>query len=174
MFWIKRPQSFRKSPGLFFFQWGWKTTDEDYALRKCQQLLKLTSLNFLSLTRELEKLKWELDLREERPLVYAGHVPSSNALGLLWLLISFFLFSLLCHAACGILVPLSGIEPVPLAVEARSCDCWTTKEVPGFFCSRAGQLLLLWTHSRPSAVLVWELISLCLSFPPGGRRLFSM
>ena len=32
-----------------------------------------------------------------------------------------------CLAACRILVPWPGMEPMPLAVEA----CWTTREVPG-------------------------------------------
>ena len=33
--------------------------------------------------------------------------------------------------ACGILVPQPGIEPGPTAVEARSPNHWTTREVPG-------------------------------------------
>ena len=33
-------------------------------------------------------------------------------------------------SACGILVPRPGIEPVPPAVEARSLNHWTTREVP--------------------------------------------
>ena len=32
--------------------------------------------------------------------------------------------------ACGILVPRPGIEPVSLALEARSLNHWTTREVP--------------------------------------------
>ena len=32
--------------------------------------------------------------------------------------------------ACGILVPQPGIEPAPPAVEARSLNRWTMKEVP--------------------------------------------
>ena len=32
--------------------------------------------------------------------------------------------------AYGILVPLSGIEPVPPAVEAWNLNHWTSKEVP--------------------------------------------
>ena len=34
------------------------------------------------------------------------------------------------HVACGILIPLPGIEPVPPAVEARSPNHCTTREVP--------------------------------------------
>ena len=34
------------------------------------------------------------------------------------------------HAACGILVSQSGIEAVPHAVEVRSLNHWTTREVP--------------------------------------------
>ena len=33
--------------------------------------------------------------------------------------------------ACGILVPRTGIEPAPPAVEARSLNHWTAREVPG-------------------------------------------
>ena len=37
------------------------------------------------------------------------------------------------RAACGsrILVPRTGIEPMPLAVEAWSLNHWTAREVPG-------------------------------------------
>ena len=35
-----------------------------------------------------------------------------------------------CRAACGILVPWPGMEPVPPAVEARSPNHWTIREVP--------------------------------------------
>ena len=35
-----------------------------------------------------------------------------------------------CPTACGILVPRPGIEPVPPAVEARSLNHWTAREVP--------------------------------------------
>ena len=34
-------------------------------------------------------------------------------------------------AACGILVPQPGIKPTPPAVEARSLNHWTAREVPG-------------------------------------------
>ena len=34
--------------------------------------------------------------------------------------------------ACGILVPGSGIKLVPSAVEARSLNHWTAREVPGY------------------------------------------
>ena len=40
----------------------------------------------------------------------------------------FFFFG--CAAACRILVPQPGIEPVPPAVEAWSPNHWTTREVP--------------------------------------------
>ena len=36
----------------------------------------------------------------------------------------------LCHEACGTLVPQPGIEPAPPAVEARSPNHWTAREVP--------------------------------------------
>ena len=34
------------------------------------------------------------------------------------------------HAACGILVPLLGIEPGPFAVEAQILNHWTARKVP--------------------------------------------
>lgn len=34
------------------------------------------------------------------------------------------------HLACGSLVSLPGIEPMPTAVEAVSLNHWTDKEVP--------------------------------------------
>ena len=37
-----------------------------------------------------------------------------------------------CHMACGILVPQSGIEPMPPAVEVWSPNHWTAREVT--FC----------------------------------------
>ena len=43
---------------------------------------------------------------------------------------SLFFFFQLCHLACRILVPWSGIESVPPEVEAWSLNHWTTKEVP--------------------------------------------
>ena len=42
-----------------------------------------------------------------------------------------FLFVWQHFTACRILVPQPGIEPVPLAVEARSLNHWTTREFPG-------------------------------------------
>ena len=47
-----------------------------------------------------------------------------------WL--SKFLFFFFCHTtACRVLVPPSGIEPLHPAVEARSPNHWTAREVPG-------------------------------------------
>ena len=45
----------------------------------------------------------------------------------------FFCFLFLGHAlcaACGILVPRPGVKPASPAVEARSLNHWTTREVP--------------------------------------------
>jgi hypothetical protein len=36
----------------------------------------------------------------------------------------------LCHEACGILVPWSGIEPMTPVVEAGSLNHWTARKVP--------------------------------------------
>ena len=35
-----------------------------------------------------------------------------------------------CHAACGILVPQPGTEPVPPELGARSLSYWATRKVP--------------------------------------------
>ena len=40
----------------------------------------------------------------------------------------FFFFFWLCCEACGILVAQSGIEPMPLAVEAQSSNHWTARD----------------------------------------------
>ena len=45
-------------------------------------------------------------------------------------LIVFFFFFWPHHAACGILAPRSGIEPVTPAVEAWSCNRWSAREFP--------------------------------------------
>ena len=42
---------------------------------------------------------------------------------------SVIFFFLLHHAACGILVPWPGIEPMPPALQAWSLNHWTTREV---------------------------------------------
>ena len=45
-----------------------------------------------------------------------------------------FFFFWPCHAACGILVPQSGIgEPLPLAVKVQSPNHWAAKEFPQEF-----------------------------------------
>ena len=42
----------------------------------------------------------------------------------------FFLIFWPCLAACRILLPRPGMEPTPPAVEGRSLNHWTTREVP--------------------------------------------
>ena len=44
-----------------------------------------------------------------------------------------FFFFWLSHAACWILVPQPGIEPLLPAVKARSPNHWIAREVPGLF-----------------------------------------
>ena len=44
--------------------------------------------------------------------------------------INVFLFLATEHAACGILVPLSGIKHAPLALEAQHLNHWTGREFP--------------------------------------------
>ena len=50
--------------------------------------------------------------------------------------LNFFIFWLHC-AACGILVPHPGMEPVPPAAETWDPDHWTTREVPNRVILRA-------------------------------------
>ena len=45
----------------------------------------------------------------------------------------FFFFFWPCRAACGILVPGPGIEPMPPAVEAQSPNHWEAREVPTLY-----------------------------------------
>ena len=44
--------------------------------------------------------------------------------------IEFFFFFFLHHAACRILVPQPGIEPMPSAVKVWSPHHWATREFP--------------------------------------------
>ena len=46
---------------------------------------------------------------------------------------SFFFFFWPHCTTCGVLVPPSGIEPLPPALEAQSLNHWTVREVPVFF-----------------------------------------
>ena len=46
------------------------------------------------------------------------------------LALSFFLFLAEPYAACGILVPQPGIEPMPPAMEGWILNHWTAREVP--------------------------------------------
>ena len=49
------------------------------------------------------------------------------------------------HAACGILVPQPGIEPTSPALEARSLNCWTSREVPKSVDFKLSQLTsIMW------------------------------
>ena len=49
---------------------------------------------------------------------------------IIFILTNLFFFSLPCCMAYGILVPQSGIKPVPPALEAQSLNHWTAREVP--------------------------------------------
>ena len=50
--------------------------------------------------------------------------------GYVFILLIYLKFFWPCHAACGILVPLPGIELVSPAVEAWSLNHWTAREAP--------------------------------------------
>ena len=45
-----------------------------------------------------------------------------------------FLPFCLYHVACGIFIPLPGIEPMPPAMDVRSLNHWTIREVPKINC----------------------------------------
>ena len=79
----------------------------------------------------------------------------------------FFFFFLPCRAACGILVPRPGIEPVPPAVGARSLNHWTTREdptslfkvtpvTPHFPCRRPGRGPSVATHLSAMTWFWWS------------------
>lgn len=53
----------------------------------------------------------------------------------IWPFFFFFFLNFWPHlaAACRILVPCPGIEPLPPALEAQSLKHWTSREVPGSF-----------------------------------------
>ena len=67
---------------------------------------------------------------------------------------SFFFFFLLYHAAFGILVPQVGLKPVSLAVEARSPNLWSTREVRKRCMSSIKQLRMhsKWTYFQPQTL----------------------
>ena len=53
-----------------------------------------------------------------------------------------------CYSACGILVPLRGIEPVLPAVEVRSFNHWTAREVPVLFLMRENECKIIIKNSN--------------------------
>ena len=58
------------------------------------------------------------------------NLPSFLLVSISFSFVSLFNFLSAHHVACRILVPRPGIEPVSLAVEARSLNPWTAREVP--------------------------------------------
>ena len=60
-----------------------------------------------------------------------------NTLWIPFLVVLCFCFGPHC-LACGVLVPWSGMEPPPPAMEAQSLNHWTTKEVPWTRFQRCG------------------------------------
>ena len=91
-----------------------------------------------------------------------SHLPALNFHVLKWdmfavfyfLLFFFFFFFLLYLAAFGILVPQVGLKPVSLAVEARSPNHWTTREVRKRCMSSIKQLRMhsKWTYFQPQTL----------------------
>ena len=64
-----------------------------------------------------------------------------------------FIYFCLHNAACEILVPRPGIEPMPSAVEGRSLNHWTTREVPWLPCFYLQALPLF-----PALPIPWSLL----------------
>ena len=63
------------------------------------------------------------------PLPCAWYLSSQDAsIYLIYIIIIILIWP--CWAACGILVPWTGIEPMTLVLEAQSFNCCTTREVP--------------------------------------------
>ena len=87
---------------------------------------------------------------------FGGHTWEWNC-WLMWLrkLTIFLFFSFFCltfwpyRTACGILVPQPEIEPAPPAVEARSLNHWTTREVPAIFLQSFTFLVQIKTRPSP-------------------------
>ena len=73
-----------------------------------------------------------------------------------------------CHGACGILVPQTGIEPVPPAMEVRSPNHWTTGKVP--FLLVSCQPLISQTDLGASCLILRVCVSLkfldCRTYVP--------
>ena len=66
-----------------------------------------------------------------------------------------FVLSWLRHVACGILVPQPGIKPTPPAVEARSLNHRTTREVPRL-CIQLQRHVLYCLHGL-NVVIKWHI-----------------
>ena len=74
-------------------------------------------------------------------------------------LLYFFCFVLPCPAACGILVPWAGIEPMSHPVEAQSLNHWTTREVPCLYFLKTS-----WTNIKPWKQSSWYFLFWKLSW----------
>ena len=60
----------------------------------------------------------------------------------------FLIYLPIICAACGILVPRPGIEPVPSALEVQSLNRWTAREVPLTLIITAGVEVFSWGWGR--------------------------
>ena len=85
---------------------------------------------------------------------------------------NFFFFNFLATpVACGILVPWSGIEPSPSALEVESLNQWTTREVPmaEIYTINPGQQITVTADylKDASAISGFLLLSAFWGFPGG-------
>ena len=68
-----------------------------------------------------------------------------------------------CPVACGILVPLPGIDPAPPAMEAQSLNHWTAREVPPSMYLLNLEFVLFMSQKKNSLLISLSLFSLCRS-----------
>ena len=129
------------------------------ACRECSIGSAITVVfNFIILPR-VPCQCWEAFFSQVAPLSLlpsASHfIPGADWGGTISLFFFFFQFIFCPHCeACGILVPRPGIEPIPPAVEARSLNHWTAREVLAFGYYSIG------------ACSYWASALKCETFPP--------
>ena len=82
-----------------------------------------------------------MEMREHNLSKFYQHIHFRKCGYIMVLFVCFFIFWL-CHEARGILVPQTGIEPTAPALEARSLNHWTAREVPSmlYYVSARGGL----------------------------------
>ena len=83
--------------------------------------------------RDEVNTQWRAQVRKSwrnRPRVTGINYSSGFIIQQIFFLLFSFLIFWHCRMACRTLVPQSGVEPAPPAVEGRSFNHWTPREVP--------------------------------------------